>query len=88
MEFYYNSTEYSTIGISPFELAWKVETWQPMDVTISKVGRTHCNGGKNVEKMVKIHVERKNVGQKVFGKIIGESWKKNQQVLKTYWIWN
>jgi hypothetical protein len=44
-----------------------------MDVTISKVGRTHCNGGKNVEKMVKIHVERKNVGQKVFGKIIGES---------------
>ncbi len=68
MEFYYNSTKHLTIGISPFELTWKVETWQPMDLTISKVGKTYCDGGKNVAKMVKIHVERKIWAKKLLEK--------------------
>ncbi len=39
-----------------------------MDLTISKVGKTYCDGGKNVEKMVKIHVERKMWAKKLLEK--------------------
>jgi hypothetical protein len=39
-----------------------------MDLTISKVGKTYCDGGKNVAKMVKIHVERKIWAKKLLEK--------------------
>ncbi len=53
MEFCYNFTKQSIIGVRPFELAMGVEVNQPMTLTIARIGGEHCKRGKNVEEMVK-----------------------------------
>lgn len=46
-----------TMKISPFELHLKVETRQPMSLTILNMGGDHHERGKNVKEMVREHKE-------------------------------
>jgi hypothetical protein len=55
IEFCYNSTKHSTIGANPFKLALGVEARKPMQLTIVKFEGYHCEGGKIVVEMVKMH---------------------------------
>ncbi len=42
-----------TMKINPFELPFKVETRQPMNLTNLNMGGDHHERGKNVKKMVR-----------------------------------
>jgi len=65
VEFCYNFTKHSTIGVRPFELALGVEVGQPVNSTIARIGGECCKRGINVEDLV-----NKCKSQKKFGKNI------------------
>jgi hypothetical protein len=61
VEFCYNFTKHSTIGVRPFELALGVEVGQPVNSTIPRIGKERCKRGINVEDMVNKCKSQKNL---------------------------
>jgi hypothetical protein len=57
-----------TMKISPFELALKVKTRQPMNLTILNMGGDYHERGKNVKEMVRERKEIKTQAKKLLGR--------------------